>query len=128
MVRVIHGSPCTATYIHTYIYVYGYITCIYTYIAVAKPSYGELIDMLDAAETEAAKRRSTNASILLLQKFKLNYRHISIGRPERFYDTVCRIAAPTRPSLRGPAKLLGSPLVTYRRRTWVPSTRKKEGN
>jgi len=102
---------------------------IHTFItAVAKPSYGELIDMLNAAEREAARSINTHASILLLEKFRQIYKHVSIGRPERFYDTVCRIAAPTRPSLRGTAKLLGSPLETYRRRTWVSkNTRKKEG-
>ena len=94
---------------------------------MAKPSYGELIDMLSAAESEAVKSRNTHTSTLLLEKFKQSYKHVSISRPERFYDTVCRIAAPTKPSLNGTAKLLGSPLVTYRRRTWVPkNTREKD--
>lgn len=100
----------------------------YSLIAMAKPSYGELIDMLNAAESEAAKCRNTHASILLHENFREKYNNVSIGRPERFYDTVSRIAAPTRPSLKGTAKLLGSPLITYRRRTWVPkNTREKAG-
>ena len=41
---------------------------IHTFItAVAKPSYGELIDMLNAAEREAARSINTHASILLLE-------------------------------------------------------------
>ena len=95
---------------------------------MVKPSYGELIDMLNVAESEAVKHRNTHASILLHENFKQKYKHVSIGRPERFYDTVSRIAAPTRPSLKGTAKLQGSPLGTYRRRTWVPKiTREKTG-
>ena len=97
-------------------------------IATVKPSYGELIDMLNAAESEADKSRDTHAKTLLLDKFRQKYKHVSISRPERFYDTVCRIAAPTRPSLKGTSKLQGSPLVTYRRRIWVPkNTREKAG-
>ena len=93
---------------------------------MAKPSYGELIDILNAAESEAAKSRNTHTSTLLLEKFKQSYKHVSISQPECFYDTVCRIAAPTKPSLKGTAKLLGSPLVTYRRRTWVPKIQEKK--
>lgn len=84
--------------------------------------------MLDAAQLEAtSKNKHTMASMLLLQSLRQKYKHLSVGRPERFYDTVCRIAAPTRPSLRGEAKLVGSPLATYRRRAWVPNKGKKEG-
>ena len=88
--------------------------------------------MLNAAESEAAKHRNTHANIqyvLLHENFRQKYEHISIGQPERFYDTVSRIAAPTRPSLKGIAKLLGSRLVTYRRRTWIPKNiREKAGS
>lgn len=99
---------------------------LYT-LANTKPSYGELIDMLDAAQLEATTIKDKHPSTLLLQNLRQKYKYLSTGRPERFYDTVCRIAAPTRPSLRGEAKLVGSPLATYRRRAWVPNKGKKEG-
>ena len=51
--------------------------------------------MLNAAESEATIGRNIYASTLLLEKFKKKYKNVSIGRPERFYDTVQRIAAPT---------------------------------
>ena len=71
-----------------------------------KPSYSELIDKLNAAESEATISRNIYASTLLLGKFRKKYKNVSIGRPERFYDTVQRIAALTRSSLKGTAKLL----------------------
>jgi len=88
-----------------------------------KPLYGELIDMLNEAEDEA--ENPGQVSHLLVQKFNDLYRHIETGRPESFYDTACRIAAPTKPSLRGTAKLTGSPLVSYKRREWIPKIRNK---
>lgn len=89
------------------------------------PLYGELIDMLDEAENEADSPGCV--SHLLLQKFKNRYEDITVDRPEHFYDTVCRIAAPTKPSMRGVAKLTGSPLTTYKQRKWVPKVRNKKG-
>jgi len=88
-----------------------------------KPLYGELIEMLNEAKSEAES--PTEVSHLLVQKFSDLYQHIVIGRPERFCDTVCRIAAPTKSSLRGAAKLIGSPLVSYKRREWMPKIRNK---
>lgn len=88
-----------------------------------KPLYGELIDMLTEAENEAVS--PAEVSHLLVQKFYGVYQHITIGRPERFCDTVRRIAAPTKPSLWGVAKLAGSPLVSYKCREWMPKTRNK---
>ena len=46
-----------------------------------------------------------------------------MSRPTRFFDAVQRIVGPTRPSLRGSAKLTGSPLASYRRRVWQPRVR-----
>ena len=101
---------------------------MYAYtLATTKPSYGEPIDMLDAAQLEAATSKNKHISMLLLQNLRQKYKHLSVGRPEHFYDTVCRIAAPTRPSVCGEAKLVGSPLAIYRKRAWVPNKGKKQG-
>ena len=84
--------------------------------------------MLDEAESEAAEiGKPSCKNQLLLQKFKNCYQDITVGRPERFYDTVCRIAAPTKQSLRGTIKLTGSPLATYKQRVWLPKVRNKRG-
>ena len=64
---------------------------------------------------------------ILTEKFTSSYPHIPISRPTRFLDTVRRLAAPTKSSAVGEKKLLGSPLVTYRRRVWVPRNRHKQG-
>ena len=64
---------------------------------------------------------------VLTEKFTSSYPHIPISRPTRFLDTVRRLAAPTKSSAVGEKKLLGSPLVTYRRRVWVPRNRHKQG-
>ena len=84
------------------------------------PSYGEMIDLLSNVEKSYVDVPET-----LCSQFREQYPHIPIGRPDRFYDTVKRLAAPTRPSIKGPSKLQGSPLVTYRRRTWVPKKNNK---
>ena len=92
-----------------------------------QPLYGELIDMLHESESEAAALNNPGcANHLLLEKFKSRYQGITAGRPQRFYDTVCRIATPTKPSLRGAPKLTGTPLATYKRRAWVPKVRYTE--
>lgn len=87
-------------------------------IAVRKPTYGELIDIFEETERECP-----NSEDLLCDKFKAHYPKISIGRPRRFYETVSRIVAPTKPSLRGECKLYGSPLASYRKRVWQPRIR-----
>nr|MCH9715538.1 hypothetical protein [Gammaproteobacteria bacterium] len=51
------------------------------------------------------------------------YTNLVLGRPCRFSETVKRIIAPTKPSLKGDAKLIGSPLTTYRKRIWKPRIR-----
>ena len=76
------------------------------------PTYGVLIDLLDR-----------NDEAHLYSEFKSMYPLIPVGRPKRFYETVQRIAAPTRPSLISGPKLHGSPLRSYRRRLWEPRIR-----
>ena len=51
------------------------------------------------------------------------YPNLVVGRPCRLLETVKRIVIPTRPLLRGDAKLHGSPLATYRKRIWKPCVR-----
>lgn len=85
--------------------------------------YGELIDLLSDAEQESKE----HAPKLLVDKVRQLYPHFSIGRPARFFDTVTRLAAPTRPSVIGPPKLCGSPLSSYRKREWIPRIRNPTG-
>jgi len=93
-----------------------------------QPLYGELIDMLHESESKAAALKDSGCvNYLLLEKFKSRYQGITAGRAERFYDTVYRIAAPTKPSLGGAPKLTGIPLATYKHRVWVPKVRHTEG-
>lgn len=80
-----------------------------------KSTYGELIDLFDEALD----------SDDLCAKFKSRYPEIKIGR--RFYDTVSRIASPTKPSLTGKCSITGTQLATYRRRTWEPRIRNDSG-
>ena len=88
----------------------------FVYVVRKMPSYGELIDLLSDAERELKE----HAPELLCDKVRQRYPHVSIGRPARFFDTVTRLAAPTRPSLIGPPKLCGSPLSSYQKRDWIP--------
>ena len=87
-------------------------------------SYGELIDLLSDAEQESMEHTPE----LLVDKVKQRYPHVSIGQPARFFDTVTRLAAPTRPSLIAPPKLCGSPLSSYRKRDWIPRNRNPTGS
>ena len=89
------------------------------------PTRGELLLFLEDAEAECDD--STSVAELLATKFHLKYPSIPISRPDRFLDTVKRIAAPTRPSTMGPQKLSGSPLCTYLRKKWIPRTRHQPG-
>ena len=74
------------------------------------PTYGELIDLLSAAEQQHQSINSSSLSEILVANFKTLYPNISIGRPDRFLDTVRRIAASTTTSILGRGKLAGSPL------------------
>lgn len=86
------------------------------------PTYGELIELLEVAEAEAETSEASVAE-LLAAKFRCDYPHIPISRPSRFFDTVKRIAAPTRPSAIGQRRLNGSPLRFYLKRHWTPRIR-----
>ena len=86
------------------------------------PTYGELIRMLEVAEMEAETSEMSVAAILEAE-FHHNYLHIQISRPSRFFDTVKRIAVPTRLSTIGRRKLNGSPLRSYLKRHWTPRIR-----
>ena len=80
------------------------------------PTFGE------AAESES----NVEASIaeILASKVKMKYPEIPIHRPNRFLDSVERLAAPTKPSSIGPPKLTHSPLRSYLR---TPRTRNLPG-
>ena len=73
------------------------------------PTYGELIDFLNAAELESEDSEQPVAEIIT-EKFRSQYPDIPIHRPSRFLDTVRRLAAPTKPSAIGRQKFVGSPL------------------
>lgn len=83
-----------------------------------KPTYGELIDLFEV----------TTSADDLYEKFHDQYPNIKVGRVDRFFDTVSRITAPTKPSLTGKCSLTGSPLISYRKRHWEPRIRNKYGN
>ena len=59
----------------------------------------------------------------LVSKIQIINPDLTVGRENRFYETVKRIAAPTRPSLRGECKLMGSPAQRYKEKVWVPRIR-----
>ena len=80
-------------------------------ITAKHPSYGELIDLLELSEQESRDIAGT-----LCDKVHEMHPNLKINRPTRFYDTVKRIAPPTQASLKGPSKLQGSPLLSYRKR------------
>ena len=92
------------------------------------PSIGELIDLLEAAQiVQRTGGKDKTVAEILTESFTLKYPHIQINRPSRFLDTVNRLAAPTKPSSIGDAKLSGTPLAHYRRRQWSPRNRCKKG-
>ena len=104
------------------IYMYGYNFVAYDIAAFSghgygKPTYGELIDVFVELEGRAG------AADLLCSEICRRYPGLMIGRPSRLFDTIQRIVGPTRASLRGTAKLTGSPLASYRRRVWEPRIR-----
>jgi hypothetical protein len=74
---------------------------------MTNPTYGELIQLLDDAESECENRE----------------RSVAIHRCGRFMDTVIRIAAPTRSSVLGQQKLIRSPLQSYLGKQWAPYIR-----
>lgn len=105
-----------------------YDTCNNTYnnffvqLASKTPSYGYLIDLLEECSS------CDSVSDALYDKFRKAYPQIKIGRQDRFYETVKRIAAPTKPSLRGESKLCGPSLLNYRETLWIPRIRMPQGS
>jgi hypothetical protein len=89
---------------------------------MTNPTYGELIQLLDDAESECENRERSVAEILS-HNFTSKYPHIPIHRCGRFMDTVIRIAAPTRSSVLGQQKLIRSPLQSYLGKQWAPYIR-----
>uniref|UniRef100_A0A1X7U376 Uncharacterized protein n=1 Tax=Amphimedon queenslandica TaxID=400682 RepID=A0A1X7U376_AMPQE len=73
-------------------------------------SYGDLIDLYESASDDHH----------FIKKFHEAFPSYNLSRPKRLIETVHRIVAPTKPSLRGPSKLNGSSLLAYRRRMWKP--------
>lgn len=64
-----------------------------------------------------------NAAELLCSEIRHRFPSIEVGRPSRVYDSISQKVAPTMPSLRGTAKLAGSPLASYRRPVWLTRIR-----
>ena len=89
---------------------------------MAQLTYGEIVKILEDVEI------LVKCLLLIFSvKFSQKYPHIVTSRPSCLFDSINRIAAPTRPSAVGPSKLNGSPLRTYLKRTWVPRTRNVQG-
>lgn len=97
----------------------------YLHIGTKMPTYGELVDLLE--DSERGLTCGDTVPDILYSKFKEAYPRIRIGRAKRFHTTIMRIAAPTRPSIRGESKLIGSPLIRYRRKNWIPRIRNPAG-
>jgi len=81
-------------------------------------TYGDLIDIYVTVESDSP----TNMADALCAEIS-KHSTVCIKRPGRFLDTVQRIVGPTKPSLKGPPKLTGSPLSSYRKRIWTPRVR-----
>lgn len=63
----------------------------------------------------------SNAEHLLYSEILERHPIISSKRPGRLFNSIQKIVAPTKASLKGPAKLPeGSLLSSYRRRVWQP--------
>ena len=83
----------------------------------SNPTYGELINLLTKFEGQP------DAADLLCSELSARYPHLSVSHPTRLLDIIKCLAGPTRPSIRGPTKLVGTPLATYRKRVWKARTR-----
>ena len=98
---------------------YSYL--LYFLNIVENPTYGDIIDLFEKCESVAPADATYFSSV-----FKDYYPYFDIERPGRFYDTVIRIVAPTRPSIRSDrASLRGTQLQSYRKRVWMPRIRNK---
>ena len=84
-------------------------------------TYGDLIDLYNIASTRAEQCGSLCVKDLFIELFYESFPSYHLtSRPERFIETVERIVAPTKSSLRGPPKLSDSSLLSYRHRIWKP--------
>ena len=81
-------------------------------------TYGDIIKLFE--QSEQAKPGDKDH---LCCVFKHMYPNIYISCPRRFYDTVLRIVASTRSSIRGGRRLNRSQLVSYCKKTWTPRIR-----
>lgn len=86
------------------------------------PTNGVLIDLVEQAEAECSKNPALCIRGVLCSWYEQLYPTTTrISRPGRFEATVKRIAAPTRPSIRGVARFAGGELETYRNKEWKPN-------
>ena len=83
---------------------------------MAQPTYKELLELLEQAESQAGAQLST--AELLTAKFSELYPHITIGRPGHFLETVRRISAPVKSG-----KLQADDERLYLEREWTPRIR-----
>ena len=81
-------------------------------------TYGDIITLFE--QCEQANPGDKNH---LCCEFERIYPNTHIGRPGRFYDTVLRIVAPARSSIRGSRSLNRSQLISYCKRVWTPRIR-----
>ena len=82
-------------------------------------TYGQIIDLFEECD-----RASPGDAMYLATAFTKAAPVLNVGRPGRFYDSIVRIVAPTRPALRNEkAALQGTPLRSYRNRVWMPRIR-----
>ena len=84
-------------------------------------TYGLLIDLLDHAEEICSNNPVLCLKHILTTWFEHLYPSANkITHPSRFEETVRRVAAPARSSIRGGQKLEGEELDFYRHKVWVP--------
>ena len=98
---------------------YAFICNMFTYIGNEGLTYGQIIDIFEECD-----QTSPGDATHLTAAFKKVTPVLNVGRPGRFYDTIVRIVAPTRPALQNEkAALHGTPLHSYRERVWIPRIR-----
>ena len=68
-----------------------------------------VIDMLQESENGADE--NTSVSDILFEKFQLAHPQVNVGCSKLWYVAMKRIAAPTKPSLRGGSKISGQGLL-----------------
>ena len=76
----------------------------------ATVTYGDLTDLYESVMISANSAEGKQSEDLFAERMYESFPGYHLSRPKRFIETVQRIVAPTRPGLRGPPKLSGSPL------------------